>query len=75
MMLLLSKDSVNAAAALHHHVCFHHLRGVYLDENKEMWVALHLPPCKFQTVFLLPAVMLIAGEALRELKTGETKLN
>lgn len=62
---------------LHHYVCFHHLRGVYLDENKEMRVALHLPPCKFQTVFLFPAVMLIAGEALRELKTGEknVKLN
>lgn len=56
------------------HVCFHHHGSVYLNENKEMWVALHLPACKLQTVFLFPAVMLIAREALRELQAGR-KLN
>lgn len=54
-------------------VCFHRYWNVYLDENKEMWVALHLSARKLQTVFLFPAVMLVAGEALGELRTGKKK--
>lgn len=55
-------------------VCFHRYWNVYLDENKEMRVALHLSACKLQTVLLFPAVMLVAGEALWELQTGGIKL-
>lgn len=45
----------------------------YLDENLELWVALHLSACKLLTVFLFPAVMLVAGEALRELQTEKKR--
>lgn len=54
-------------------MCFHRYWNVYLDENKEMWVALHLSACKLQAVVLFPAVMVVAGEALWELQTGEKK--
>lgn len=39
-----------------------------------MWVALHLSACKLQTVFLFPAVMVVAGEALWELQTGKKRV-
>lgn len=43
--------------------------SLYLNISEEMWVALHLPARELEIVFLLPAVMLIGGETLMELRT------
>lgn len=46
----------------------------HLDEGVEVWVALHLPACELQVVLLLPTVVLIGEEALRELETNKKRI-
>lgn len=47
----------------------------YLYKSKEMWVALHLPPCQLKTAFLLPTVESVGREALMELLKEKRMIN
>lgn len=47
----------------------------YLYKSKEMWVALHLPPCELKTAFLLPTVKPVGREALMELLKDKRMIN
>lgn len=64
--------SSSHACSVHYACCAYVMFAcclLYLDVSEEMWTALHLPASELKIVFLFPTVMLVAREALMELRT------